>query len=51
MSLIVTGLAVIEVGPTGLVLKETAPGFRPEEIQDVTEPRLLIADDLKEIQL
>jgi acetate CoA/acetoacetate CoA-transferase beta subunit len=51
VSLIVTDLAVIEVGPNGLILKEMAPGFTPEEIQEVTEPRLLIADDLKEIEL
>jgi acyl CoA:acetate/3-ketoacid CoA transferase beta subunit len=44
-------MAVIEVGPTGLILKETAPGFTAEEIQEVTEPKLSIADDLKEIEL
>ena len=51
VSLIVTDMAVIEVGQAGLILKETAPGFTPEEIQEATEPRLLIADDLKEIEL
>ena len=51
VSLIVTDMAVIEVGPTGLILKETAPGFTAEEIQEVTEPKLSIADDLKEIEL
>lgn len=51
VSLIVTDMAVIEVGQAGLILKEMAPGFTPEEIQEATEPRLLIADDLKEIEL
>lgn len=51
VSLIVTDMAVIEVSPTGLILKEMAPGFTPEEIQDATEPRLLIAGELKEIEL
>jgi acetate CoA/acetoacetate CoA-transferase beta subunit len=51
VSLIVTDMAVIEVTPAGLVLKEIAPGLRPEEVQSVTEPQLIIASDLKEIEL
>jgi acetate CoA/acetoacetate CoA-transferase beta subunit len=51
VSLIVTDLAVIEVTPAGLILKEIAPGFTPDEIQTVTEPHLIIARDLKEIEL
>jgi len=38
-------------GPIGLILKKIAPGFTPEEIQAVTEPHLIIAKDLKEIEL
>lgn len=37
---IITDLAVIEVTPEGLVLREVAPGFTPEEVQAVTEPKL-----------
>ena len=51
VSLIVTDMAVIEIGPQGLILKEVAPGFTPEEIQEVTEPQLIIASDCKEIEL
>ena len=51
VSLIVTDMAVIEVTAAGLVLKEIAPGFTPDEIQAVTEPRLIIASDFKEIEL
>jgi acyl CoA:acetate/3-ketoacid CoA transferase beta subunit len=51
VSLIFTDLTVIEVTPTGLILKEIAPGFTPDEIQAVTEPHLIIAKDLKEIEL
>ncbi len=51
VSLIVTDMAVIEVTPAGLVLKETAPGLTPDDIQTVTEPVLIIADDLKEVEL
>jgi len=51
VSLIVTDMAVIEVTPAGLVLKEIAPGLTPDEIQEVTEPPLIIASDIKEIEL
>jgi 3-oxoacid CoA-transferase subunit B len=37
---IITDLAVIEVMPEGLVLREVAPGFSPEEVQQLTEPKL-----------
>jgi len=51
VNLIITNLAVIEVKPDGLMLKEVAPGFTYKEVQEVTEPRLLIAPDLHEIEL
>jgi len=51
VSLIVTDLAVIEVTPHGLVLREVAPGWSAEEVQALTEPQLLVAEDLKEIEL
>jgi 3-oxoacid CoA-transferase B subunit len=51
VSLIITDLAVIEVTANGLVLKETAPGWNYEEIQNLTEARLIPAADLKEIEL
>jgi 3-oxoacid CoA-transferase subunit B len=37
---IVTDLAVIDVTPEGLVLREVAPGFTPQEVQQHTEPEL-----------
>jgi 3-oxoacid CoA-transferase subunit B len=51
VKLIVTDIAVIQVAPEGLVLRETAPGWTAEDIQACTEPKLLIAPDLKEIEL
>ncbi len=51
VDLVITDLAVIEVTSEGLVLKETAPGWSPEEIQDVTEPRLVLSPDLRDIEL
>jgi 3-oxoacid CoA-transferase subunit B len=44
---IVTELAVIDVTPEGLVLREVAPGITPENVQKVTEPTLLRSPDLK----
>ena len=51
VDLIVTDLAVIEVTEAGLVLKEHAPGWTAEEIQALTEPRLIIAPDFREMTL
>ena len=51
VDLIVTDVAVIEVTSQGLLLKELAPGWTVEEAQALTEPKLEIAPDLKEIEL
>lgn len=51
VDLIVTDVAVIEVTKKGLVLKEVAPGWTPEDVQKLTEPRLIVAPDCHEIEL
>jgi len=51
VDLIITDVAVIEVTAEGLVLKEVAPGWTAEEVQAITEPKLLISPDLKEMEL
>ena len=51
VDLIVTDLAVIEVTKQGLVLKEITPGWTVDEVQALTELRLIEAKDLKEIEL
>jgi len=51
VDLIVTDIAVIEVTEKGLVLKEVAPGWTPEEVQHLTEPVLIIDPDFQEITL
>ena len=50
VNMIFTNLAVIEVVEEGLLLREIAPGLTVEYIQSVTEPALIIAPDLKEIE-
>ena len=47
----VTDLGVIEVTPEGLVLKEVAPGWTAAEVQALTEARLVISEDVKEVEL
>jgi 3-oxoacid CoA-transferase B subunit len=51
VSLVVSDLAVIEVTTGGMVLKEIAPGWTAQEVQELTEPRLHYTSDLKEIAL
>jgi 3-oxoacid CoA-transferase B subunit len=40
VSTIITDLAVIDVTSQGLLLREVAPGFSPQEVQSATEPEL-----------
>jgi 3-oxoacid CoA-transferase subunit B len=47
---IVTEMAYIEVTPAGLVLAEVAPGLNPEDVQRVTEPKLIVSPSLKVIE-
>jgi 3-oxoacid CoA-transferase subunit B len=49
--MIVTELAVIDVTPNGLLLREVAPGVTPDEVQKLTEAQLRVAPDLKTIRL
>lgn len=51
VSLIVTDLAVMEVTDKGLVLLEIAPGHTKEEIESVTEAKLIISSSLKTIDV
>ena len=51
VSMIFTDLAVIEVTPKGLLLREIMPGLTPEDLQSVTGPTLHVDPGLKEIEL
>ena len=47
---IVTDLAVIQVTPKGLLLEETAPGLTAEDVQKVTEAKLIVSPALKTME-
>lgn len=51
VSLIVTDIAVVQVTPQGLLLREVAPDWTPQEVQELTGPRLILPPDLREITL
>jgi 3-oxoacid CoA-transferase subunit B len=47
---IVTELAYIQVTPQGLALEELAPGLTPEDVQRMTEPKLILSPNLRTMQ-
>lgn len=48
---VITDLAVIDVTPRGLLLREVAPQVTPEEVQKLTEPMLEIPANIPQMQL
>ncbi|WP_426752217.1 CoA transferase subunit B [Myxococcus sp. Y35] len=48
---IVTDHAYIDVTPEGLVLRELAPGVTVEQVQKLTEPKLIVAPDVREMKV
>lgn len=51
VNLIITEMGVMEITPEGIVLKEIHPEFTVEQVQEATEARLIISDELKPMQL
>jgi 3-oxoacid CoA-transferase subunit B len=47
---IITDYAVLDVTPDGLKLVEVAPGVTPEQVQELTEPKLLV-DQVRTIEV
>ncbi len=50
VKLVATDLGLFELTPQGFKLREHAPGWTPAEIQELTEARVIIADDLREFR-
>lgn len=51
VNLIITEMGVMEVTPKGIVLKELHPEFTVDQVIAATEAKLIIADDLKPMQI
>ena len=51
VNMIVTELGVMEITDQGILLTELAPGTTVEEIQAVTEPTLIISENLKTMEV
>jgi 3-oxoacid CoA-transferase subunit B len=47
VNMIVSEMGVIDITPQGLLLREIAAGFSPEDVQKATAPSLRLAPDLK----
>jgi len=47
---IVTELCVIDVSDDGLLLKEIRPGITLDDIQRLTEPKLIVKGDLQQME-
>ena len=48
---IVTDLALIEVTPEGLLLKELAPGVTVDQVQKLTQPKLRVSKDVHAMKI
>jgi 3-oxoacid CoA-transferase subunit B len=48
---VISDLAVMDVTPDGLRLRETAPGVTADEVQAATGATLLVGDDVREMVL
>jgi 3-oxoacid CoA-transferase subunit B len=51
VKMIVTEMAVMDVTPQGLLLKEIAPGLKLEDVQKATQARLQVASRVKTISV
>ena len=51
VSAMCTDYAWLDVTKDGLVLRELAPGVTPEQVQKITEPKLIVSPELRTIQV
>ena len=51
VKLVMTDLGLFEVTPEGFLLREIAPQYKPEEVQERSEARLIIPSDLRHVEV
>jgi 3-oxoacid CoA-transferase B subunit len=51
VNMIVTELGVMEITDEGILLTEIAPGVTVDEVQEVTEAKLIISENLKTMEI
>ena len=51
VNMIITEMGVMDITPEGIVLKELHPEFTVEQVQTATEAKLIIAPDLKPMDI
>ena len=51
VKLVATDLGLFEITPEGFTLREYAPGWTPDEIQSLTEAKIVVSNDLKAFRL
>ena len=51
VSRVITDIAVVDITPDGVVLREVLSGWTPEEIQQATDAELIIPTDVGELAL
>ena len=51
VNMIITEMGVMDITPDGIVLREIHPEFTIEQVQEATEARLIIAPDLKPMDI
>ena len=49
VTVLMTNLGLIDITSEGFSLREIAPGYSPEEVQEMTDASLAISPSLKEI--
>jgi acetate CoA/acetoacetate CoA-transferase beta subunit len=51
VDMIITEMGVMEITPQGIILKEIHPEFTVEQVQQSTDAKLTVADDIKPMQI
>mgnify|MGYP003433954578 FL=1 len=51
VNMIITEMGVMEITPDGIMLTEINPEFTVEQVQEATEAKLIISENLKQVNL